>query len=112
MPSQEEICEDSFHKTCQISFRQTPSTEVVRSCLTPVRKVCGGDGPEVCRTVHETSCMTRYVERHPGKLGPETTCQRVPVELCGAGCSYEEGAEECHDKNMTSVVDIPEEVCD
>ena len=112
IPTQEEICEDSFHKTCQITFRQTASTEVVRSCLTPVSKVCEGEGPEVCRTVYETSCMTSYVERQQGKDEPETMCQKMPVELCGAGCSYEEGVEECHDKNMTSVVDIPEEVCD
>ena len=56
--------------------------------------------------------MTSYVEIHPGKLGPDTTCQRVSVELWRAGCSYEEGVEECHDKNVRSVVDIPEEVCD
>ena len=82
IPTQEEICENSFHKTCQITIRQAASTEVVRSCLTPVSKACEGDGPEVCRTVYETSCVSRYVKIHLGKIKPETVCQKMLVELC------------------------------
>ena len=38
----------------------------------------------------------------------------MPVlrQICGAGCVTEEGPEECHDKKVTSTVDVPEEVCD
>merc|ERR1712066_373291 len=36
----------------------------------------------------------------------------LPVEICGAGCVFEEGPEECHDKTIASLVDVPEEQCD
>merc|ERR1712158_256159 len=41
-----------------------------------------------------------------------TACEKLPVEICGAGCVIEEGVEECHDKVIASVVDVPEESCD
>ena len=56
--------------------------------------------------------MQRYVEKSPGKFVADTKCEKLPTELCGAGCSYEEGQKECHEKILTSLVDIPEEVCD
>ena len=56
--------------------------------------------------------MSRYVEKQPGKFVGDTSCEKLPVEICGAGCSYEEGEEECHDKVIASLVDVPEEVCD
>merc|ERR1739838_739526 len=37
---------------------------------------------------------------------------KLPVEICGAGCVTTEGDEECHGKVLTSIVDVPEEVCD
>merc|ERR1712215_348219 len=81
-------------------------------CYNPVDKVCNGQGPEECRTVYESSCTTKYVEKQPGRFVGETGCEKLPVEICGAGCTYEEGAEECHDKVIASLVDTPEEVCD
>ena len=42
----------------------------------------------------------------------DTTCEKLPVEICGAGCVTEEGPEECHDKQIDSLVDVPEEVCE
>ena len=65
------------------------------------------------QTVYESSCTTKYTEKEPGgKLVGETSCEKLPVEICGAGCSYEEGEEECHDTTLATVVDVPEEVCD
>ena len=58
------------------------------------------------------SCTTKYVEKQPGKFVGDTSCEKLPVEICGAGCSTEEGPEECHDKTIASLVDVPEEVCD
>ena len=29
-------------------------------------KVCNGEGPEECRTIFESSCTTKYVEKQPG----------------------------------------------
>ena len=60
----------------------------------------------------ESSCTTKYVEKQPGKFVGDTGCEKLPVEICGAGCTFEEGPEECHDKVITSLVDVPEEICD
>jgi len=111
-PAQQEECEENFEKSCQITFRQEASRETVRKCYRPQQKVCNGQGPEQCRTVYESSCTTKYVEKTPGKFVGDTACQKLPVEICGQGCVVEEGEEECHDKQVDTVVDIPEEICD
>merc|ERR1711945_59101 len=111
-PSQEEVCEENFEKTCSITFKQQAFNETVKKCYRPLEKVCNGQGPEECRTVYESSCTTKYVEKQPGKFVGETGCEKLPVEICGAGCTFEEGPEECHDKVIASLVDVPEEVCD
>merc|ERR1712012_107751 len=111
-PAQEEVCEENFEKTCQITFKQQAVNETLKKCYKPLEKVCNGQGPEECRTVYESSCSTRYIEKQPGKFVGDTACEKLPVEICGAGCVTEEGEEECHDKVLTSLVDVPEEVCD
>ena len=111
-PTQEEVCEENFEKNCQISFKQKAFNETVKKCYKPVDKVCNGQGPEECRTVYESSCTTKYVEKQPGKFVGDTSCEKLPIEICGAGCTYEEGPEECHDKVTATLVDVPEEVCD
>jgi len=111
-PSQEEVCEENFEKQCSITFKQQAYKETVKKCYRPVEKVCNGQGEEVCQTVYESSCTTKYVEKQPGKFVGDTGCEKLPVEICGAGCTFEEGEEECHDKVLTSLVDVPEEVCD
>merc|ERR1712106_772031 len=97
-PSQEEVCEENFEKLCSITFKQIAFNETVKKCYKPVEKVCNGQGEEECRTVYESSCTTKYVEKQPGKFVGDTSCEKLPVEICGAGCTYEEGTEECHDK--------------
>ena len=111
-PTQEEVCEENFEKQCQITFKQQAFNETVKKCYKPITKVCNGQGPEECRTVYESSCATKYIEKQPGKFVGDTSCEKLPVEICGAGCTYEEGAEECHDKTIASLVEVPEEVCD
>merc|ERR1712226_74625 len=110
--AQEEVCEENFEKSCQITFKQQATNETAKKCYKPLEKVCNGQGPEECRTVYESSCSTRYVEKQPGKFVGDTACEKLPIEICGAGCTFEEGPEECHDKVIASVVDVPEEVCD
>merc|ERR1712029_810992 len=78
----------------------------------PLIKNCNGQGEDICQTVYESACTTKYVEKQPGKFVGDTSCEKLPVEICGAGCVTEEGEEECHDKVITSLVDVPEEVCD
>ena len=110
--AQEEVCEENFEKTCQITFKQQAFNETVKKCYKPLEKVCNGQGPEECRTVYESSCQTKYIEKQPGKFVGDTKCEKLPVEICGAGCVTEEGPEECHDKTVVSLLDVPEEVCD
>ena len=110
--AQEEVCEENFEKQCSITFKQKAFNETVKKCYKPIEKVCNGQGPEECRTVYESSCSTKYVEKQPGKFVGDTACEKLPVEICGAGCTLEEGEEECHDKVIASLVDVPEEVCD
>jgi hypothetical protein len=110
---QEELCEENFEKLCQITFTAKSVKEIVQKCYTPVNKVCDGNGPETCRTVYETSCTTKYVDKQNGtKHVGNTSCEKIPVKICGPGCSTIEGDEECHDKEIDSVISVPEEVCD
>ena len=60
------VCEENFEKNCQITFKQQATRETVKKCYKPQRKVCDGQGPEECKTVYESSCTTRYVEKRPG----------------------------------------------
>ena len=74
---QEQQCEESFEKRCQITFRSKAVTEPVgqeeeqeeqyeeeeqemffqvRSCRRPLVSVCDGSGPEKCREEQETVC--------------------------------------------------------
>jgi alpha-L-fucosidase len=111
-PAQEEVCEENFEKSCQITFKQQAFNETVKKCYRPSQKVCNGQGEEVCQTVYESSCTTKYIEQSPGKFVGDTKCEKLPVEICGAGCVFEEGPEECHEKVVATLVDVPEESCD
>jgi len=134
-PSQERSCEENFEKVCQITFSQRAVRETVRKCYKPLEKICdskaqpqynqpqtgygepqqGYGSPEdnqECRTVFETSCTTRYIEKSPGKILADTKCEKLPFEICGKGCTTKEGPEECHNKEIDTLVDIPEETCD
>jgi hypothetical protein len=111
-PSQEEICDETFEKQCSITFQTQAHNETVRKCHVPVEKVCSGRGPERCTTVYETSCSTRYSKDGAGEAVGETKCERRPLKLCGAGCVYEEGREECRDELVAAVIEVPREVCD
>ena len=111
-PAQEEKCEENFEKICQIVFKQEAAKEAIRKCYRPLEKKCNGDGPEECRTLYESSCTTRYIKQGPGKFVGDTKCEKKPVEICGAGCVTLPGEEECHEKMVDTLVDVPEETCD
>jgi hypothetical protein len=36
-----------------------------------------------------------------GKFVGDSKCEKLPLEVCGAGCLFKEGEEECHDKVRT-----------
>ena len=111
-PQQEEVCQEIYEKRCSITFKQQAYNETVKKCYRPVEKVCDGVGVEDCETVYQTSCTTRYVENKENKYVGDTACQRIPLKLCGAGCVFKEGLEECHDDIVTTVVEVPEELCE
>lgn len=110
--AQEEVCEENFEKSCQVTFKQQAFNETIKKCYKPIEKICDGSGPQQCKTVYESACTTRYIEKQPGKFVGDTSCEKLPIEICGAGCTAQEGAEECHDKVITSLIDVPEETCD
>ena len=62
--------------------------------------------------MYESSCSTRDIDQGDGKFVGDTKCEKKPVEICGQGCVSEEGPEECHDKQVDTLVDVPEETCD
>ena len=111
-PTAEEVCEENFEKLCQITFKQEATEEEVEKCYRPLIKTCNGQGEETCQTLFESSCTTRYIEKQPGKFVGDTKCEKLPIDICGAGCVVEEGPEECFDKTVLSLLDIPEEICD
>ena len=66
--------------------------------------------------MYESTCSTKYVHKGEDEDGADfvadTSCSKLPLEICGAGCTYEDGEEECHVKTVTTVISVPEEVCD
>ena len=61
--------------------------------------------------MYESSCSTKYVKKDDDDEGPflaDTSCEKLPVKICGAGCNYVDGDEECHDKVITTIVNVPE----
>ena len=42
--------------------------------------------------------VPRYVKEAGGALVGDSQCERLPVEVCGAGCTFQEGPEDCHEK--------------
>ena len=111
-PSKDEVCKEHFEKSCTIMFNKKAVTETVRKCYKPQQKVCDGTGEEECRTVYETACTTKYIKNGPGKFVGDTKCEKLPLIICGKGCVIKQGPEECHDKQIDTLVDIPEETCD
>merc|ERR1711936_278166 len=82
-PQQEEDCEENFVKSCFIEYKKVSSEEAVTFCHTPI--ILEGDGPEVCQTVYESACTTRY-EQHDVSQGytTEQKCTKWPVQKCKA----------------------------
>merc|ERR1711935_1255008 len=50
---QEEVCDETYEKSCQIIFKQQAFNETVQKCYKPLTKVCNGQGEDVCNTVYE-----------------------------------------------------------
>jgi hypothetical protein len=85
--------ETVLYNCLQIIFKQQAFNETVKKCYRPIEKVCNGQGPEQCRTVYESACTTKYIEKQPGKFVGDTHCEKLPINICGSGCVTEEGDE-------------------
>jgi len=117
VPNVEEVCDESFLKKCQISYRKHAVNETFNHCYRPLVRDCSAPafGEETCRTYYESSCSTRYIEKldGSGNFVGDTRCEKLPVKLCGdVTCKMVPGEEECHEKVTASVVEKPEEECD
>jgi len=77
-PQQEEDCEENFVKSCFIEYRKVASEETVTFCHTPI--LLEGDGEEVCQTVYESACTTRYAEHDVQDDTVE--CETIQEEKC------------------------------
>jgi len=77
-PQQEEDCEENFVKSCFIEYRKVASEDTVTFCHTPIE--IQGDGPEVCETVYESQCETRYQEHDVSDDVVE--CETIQDEKC------------------------------
>eukprot|EP00094_Tigriopus_californicus_P004243 TCALIF_04089-PA protein Name:"Protein of unknown function" AED:0.27 eAED:0.27 QI:0/0/0/0.25/1/1/4/0/438 len=119
LPSQEQKCEETFWKSCKIDFREMPYNYTMKSCHTPLMKICDQDAafgkPEiVCKTWFESECNTTYTETTPNvEDKPNTWCKKVPRKICAPdNCKMVPGPEECHDKTLVSTIEKPTELCD
>ena len=72
---EESICQENFEKICQIIFVKKAVKGVVEKCYNPFEKVCDGTGPESCKTVHETSCTTKYEMTDSNSTNPSPLCR-------------------------------------
>merc|ERR1712168_926392 len=77
-PQQEEDCEENFVKGCFIEYKKVASEETVTFCHTPI--LLEGDGEEVCQTVYESACTTRYAEHDVQDDTVE--CETIQEEKC------------------------------
>ena len=42
------------------------------------------------------------------QIAGDIGCAKLPIEICGAGCTFEEGSEERHDETIATLVEVPE----
>ena len=77
-----------------------PSTETFKKCNKPLQKVCNGQGAMQCKTMYETVCSTKYVEKHKGVFVGDSRCEKMPIKMCGKGCAAIELKEQCRDEEV------------
>jgi hypothetical protein len=99
-------------------FTRQARQETRQHCYAPLAKECGDRDPDTeagderCEEVAETECTTHYEEGSAHKVS-RTECRKLPLRLCAETvCKFVAGPEECHNKTITTVSDVPEESCD
>lgn len=94
------ICEEIYKKKCNIVFSDQAENVTEEACYTPYSQECdhtedeeGEEGEEVCVTLSDTSCVTRYVPKQTAdgqlKHVGQTSCDKLPQTLCSTKqCRY------------------------
>ena len=72
--------------------------KALRSAELSMKQAAAPSRPHTFIKLNSFFCPTRYVEKLPGQFLADSQCEKLPVEICGAGCTFEEGPEKCHDK--------------
>ena len=102
---QQKKCEENtFHKTCKISFKEVALNYTVRTCHKPLVQQCSyrhhNQKPVTkCRTWFETTCNTTLVVDAYGshKGGQQAWCEKIPKKICAPDhCAMVEGNCPCH----------------
>jgi len=119
-PKQVKKCDDNtFWKTCKISFSEVALNHTVHTCHTPLERVCHEPSRSpskpvktVCKTWYESVCNTTY-NSEDGHKKHETWCEKIPKKICGPdNCEMVPGEPQCHDLVVHSSMYKPHEVCD
>ena len=97
---QQKKCEENtFHKTCKITFKEVALNYTVRTCHKPLVQQCSyrhhNQVPVTkCRTWFETTCNTTLVVDAYGspKGGQQAWCEKIPKKICAPDhCAMVEG---------------------
>ena len=96
---QEKKCDDNtYMKTCKISFKEVALNYTVRTCHKPLIQQCNYSDPNanpvtVCRTWFETTCNTTLVVDEQGShKGHQAWCEKIPKKICAPDyCAMVEG---------------------
>ena len=87
-PSQEEVCEENFEKTCSITFTKRAQNETVQKCYTPLVKVCGGqdaggqDANSVPGSLDQYGDSRRQRRRHKKDTQGQEQCRVYYESSC------------------------------
>merc|ERR1712106_758039 len=126
-----EVCVEPLVKDCDAEGPEVCSTEYQSECETVQHEHDVEDDVVECRNDIESKCedvTSGYtssqacsdwpvqkcdVQRKPvTKYSPETSCKKVPVELCGpSSCPTVPGPQECYQTKKTIIGDKPAEEC-
>ena len=126
-----EVCVEPLVKDCDAEGPEVCSTEYQSECETVQHEHDVEDDVVECRNEIESKCedvTSGYtssqkcsdwpvqkcdVQRKPvKKYSPETSCKKVPVELCGpSSCPTVPGPKECYETKKTIAGEKPGEEC-
>ena len=79
----ETVCKENYEKVCQLTTVKQPINETVLRCHKPLIKTCETesiqtDDPgveQICQTVYESACSTKYKDIPTGPIGTKSKIQ-------------------------------------